>query len=878
LKKKKQKKTMTLLLTTALVALWFQFPTSVYSTIELSSLISMQTTSATLEPNQIYTISRPFTLTTTLVLNGGFVTSTLPNKAKILCASTCFEIGQSVLSLTNLAVEFGTANNSSASFINVPAFNSSVSAYGGTLVLIDTNVTSSPANPQVQVLVSHERVASLYSFILSTSNVTVSSVFQIVGNTGSLAVGAALSATTIQITNSSISCRSAVVDCVGLGDFHGSTISIQSSKFGFINSVVPGPRSVPLIRVNGSTTTDQGRPTVTVEHTDVPTKEIFSFENVKETELRSVKLGAHALFRVSRAPSVHASNLEQGESTVTPAWRFTDVGNVTIVGITLTGGTADFGTYCTAVPAVGIGSTSNLTFMQVAHVTRLKVSGYFCPPSMEAGIVTIQGVDAVSLIDSEFGNCSSARAIEVREAKSVNVISVMFQNVSTSHSGTLRVRGRADFGTVVTVEQSTFRHIRNSYGSAVDVNHASLTLRSVSFVNNTHSSTTSGIPSCVWVDNVFPSPWSKDSEVVFNNVSFVANSGNQIVVINVNVAGANGPMRKIWLEDVSFVNNSPSKILCELNGATYHVIKGLNITKNSGTIGLAFTQAAFTTMGQMERVCICENDASISSSPISCNGGSMLSGNSIVTPGAAGRCLPQNSVRACAPGACQFVTSGTGMSVTTGPTTQQTTTTTTATTTTTTPAITQGGTTFIGTSRSRTFVASDGVPIGTIPEQISDATSSTTVEIATVGSSAGAMDGSTTTTTTTSSISAVSMPTSPDSNTSATSDIILMSRGVDASESAPAMSLLDDTAVLGGIIGGIVAFVVLVILGILLAMMLTKRRRRGQSDSPGETPLQDQATTRMGTETTSASMTGNYGSVQSALPAHYGKSKFSSLN
>lgn len=105
-----------------------------------------------------------------------------------------------------------------------------------------------------------------------------------------------------------------------------------------------------------------------------------------------------------------------------------------------------------------------------------------------------------------------------------------------------------------------------------------------------------------------------------------------------------------------------------------------------------------------------------------------------------------------------------------------------------------------------------------------------------------------------------------------------MSRGVDASESAPAMSLLDDTAVLGGIIGGIVAFVVLVILGILLAMMLTKRRRRGQSDSPGETPLQDQATTRMGTETTSASMTGNYGSVQSALPAHYGKSKFSSLN
>lgn len=103
---------------------------------------------------------------------------------------------------------------------------------------------------------------------------------------------------------------------------------------------------------------------------------------------------------------------------------------------------------------------------------------------------------------------------------------------------------------------------------------------------------------------------------------------------------------------------------------------------------------------------------------------------------------------------------------------------------------------------------------------------------------------------------------------SATTSITLDSAAEDED-----MSILADPAVLGGLIGGILAFLLLVAIAIVVGVVISKRRAAAAATPTTTDDVQL-------TSTNSSSVTSNYGSIQSALPASasYGESKFADLD
>jgi hypothetical protein len=827
-----------------------------------------------------YTIGpTPMNLTTDLVLvvdaNGG--------QPRLECDGTCFHLfGGASLFLSQIDVEFGiqaVAAHAALVSVAVPT----ISPFGVANVTISSSkvqshkfVTANASLVMFFPLILHEYGATMRHVKIRQSVVNVDMLTMLDTSTGDQSVSGSTPPLTVvyyDMISSSMVCGRRNADCISFDGRGGmGFVIVANSSLQYLTPFVFfSDLAVVLLSVQ-STSMPAQLPNISIQSLSVPSGEQLFFRFANDVFLDDVTLKADASIVVSSVGRVLARNVTQlasNDRLLVPI-TFFDVLQLTMEDVTIVGFETT-SAECALLPVISVASSSYRAMSDpYVFITRLKANGTFCStPGLGTAIVDIKDIENVQVAESVFDGVKTQRALMVQNASIVNVLRSRFVNSLSYLPGFVRVVGADAVRTQLKVENVTFQNIQMQMDSALIASKVVATLRGVDFTRCTEPSTTANTIAALTLD---AANWAFSSDVLLEDVIFVENNGSGIARIHV---ASEGTARSLQLRRVRFSANQATGVVCKLSGASNYTLDNVNMFGNTAQTVLSFPDNT-PIMGKAERVCMCGNTASTDSS---CLVSSLLMSNSSVMVGRDVNCFA--SERAClfndicsigfsnatvisittkqgsgsstvdATGTAPRAT-GIGTATFTTPTTSTTTTTTT---TTTTMSLT-----------SSTMTKEMMAPTTTATRATSGLNDNASSSSSSIGSG-----GSGSQSTISSSMDGSVEPTSMSNSTATVVTITLDSA---AQDEVKDMSIWDDPAVLGGLIGGILAFVLLLTIAIVVGVIIVKRRTAGAA---AVAPTTNEGDVQLTSTGGSSSRTSNYGSIQSALPASYGESKFSDL-
>jgi hypothetical protein len=473
--------------------LWFPFA----QPVKLSDAINAQRMSNA--NMRLITLSASITYTvgpTALVVDRDLELITLSNgKARLECAQTCFHLHNgSSLWLNLVDVVFGiNAINDNAALVSVPTPPQQQSGFG------DANVTITGSTVQSYEFTSGETLPGTFPLVLfahgaimrhvkiHTSLVNVDTLTLQDFSVGQPSMNGAPPFTTFKfdMTSSSLFCADRNYDCVLFDGRKGmDSITVVNSKLEYESNQWFGG---VLLRVE-PTTAPARQPNVTIQSFSVPSGEqlVLSFAN--SVYLENITLNADASLAVTTADTVFAKSLTQLASTdgLTEPMRFDEVRNVTMEDVTIIGvaPTAPAG-QCAELPIITIDTLAYSPVPNYATITRLKANGTFCDGGIldyyAPGILNVNDIANVQVIDSEFNRITTKRALLVQNASIVNVLDSRFTNVRADTPGLVRVFGAVELRTQLRVQNTTFESISMQRDSALIATNVVAILKSVNF-------------------------------------------------------------------------------------------------------------------------------------------------------------------------------------------------------------------------------------------------------------------------------------------------------------------------------------------------------------------------------------------------------------
>lgn len=762
---------------------------------------------------------------------------------RLECATSCFVLRSgATLTLTGLDVVFGTtnANNSALVVVSAPMpvdLKSNLTLIGSKIAAMST--VDGNSTPLSMALIKYAAGAAMALIRINTTSVFVDALASF-DDGGIQGATEALPLVTFEMMQSTFVCYARDLDCL---TFHGNgqlrTITVAKSHVRFSTPPQDGFAATTVIRILGVSTS---RPDVSIQSYSLPPGERLAVSQSDQVVFNNVTIGAECVVTVSQVDRFIGTNVTQLASILqSDRVTFVDVRSFSAADWTVIGAVRD-STLCVFLPAVQLGVFAFPMVPTVANFTRLKVNGTFCTSSNaddSVAVVRVKDTESVKFDGCQFVGVAATRAVSVTNASVVNVLGSRFADSKADSisdaSGFVRVFGGNEVRTQLTVENSVFETLGVGAGSALTATGVVATLRNVNFTGCYDGPVYLTKSVALLIDN---GDWAFASDTLLDEVTFTRNRGIGVVRIESGSLTAN---RNVQFRRVRIDSNTATDTMCALAGATNYTLDTVSMYNNSAKVVLNFPDN-IPIDGTAKSVCLCSNTADHDSF---CMVMSMLTTQAVpvladndsgcfsnkVTCGATTCSFPSSTTTTWDWGA---MTARTTVKSNTGSGTRL------------------GGTVSIGTSGAMTTTTST----------TSSATSATGTP-ATLTTSTTEMAGTELSTTTEN--NATSAGGDESSSSSASSDVSVGSvDSVGTPADAEAGSVFADPAVLGGVIGGIVGFVVLVAIAVAVGVTLVKRRRAGGDGGETDVPM-------------TTPPTGNYGSVQSVLPAHYGESKFADL-
>jgi hypothetical protein len=836
-------------------------------TMPLANAIAVQTgTSLEQKPVVLNTATKytvgaiPLNVTRDLTL----ITGNGSGQARLECEGTCFHLlNGSSISISNMDIVFGmSAPGVRSALVFVPTTTTS----GGYFILSSVIITGSKVQShkfasgmslqQAFPLVLHDDNVNMRNIKIQTSTINVDTLEMLELTQPWFMMGLQpFNLFAFELSSSSLFCGDRNIDCVAFDGNDGmDSVTVVNSSLAYSSAATNSFSDTSLLRVEISVDSTR-RPTITIQSLTVPSGERLAVRFANSVTLENVTLSANAALSVASVDTVVAKFVtHQASSVRSDPMKFIDVRNLSMHDTTIVGFAESGSQTCGLLPVIAVATTTFSTVSNYANFTRLKAKGTFCnstwPNGLLTGIVSVKDIANVQLADCVFDSIRTQRALMVQNASVVNVLRSRFVNARAQLPGLVRVFGADELRTELRVENTTFENVTLRTDSALFANNVVATLKGVDFSGcEVEFFSTAAL-------TLDAANWAFSSDVLLEDVLFFENSGSGIVQIDMS---SHGTTRPLQLRRVRFNGNQASNVACKLSGASNYVLESLSMFRNSAQTLLSIPDNTPIT-GKADRVCLCGNSASIDSS---CTVMSLWIDTNVFVGSDAG-CFA-NEARCPASVTCDLGSSTTTATVITLPMRSGT-----------------GTPNADATATARSIIVPKTTP--TTSPMTMPMTTTTTTTKSVLTSATMAM---TTSASVDPSIS-FSIGSAPNGNesgseltTSSSTDGIVESTSMGNSSATVVMpnsapqseevSVWDDPAVLGGLIGGILAFLLLLTIAVVVGVIITKRRAAASATSP--------ATNEGDVQMTSTnSRTSNYGSIQAALPAHYGESKFASLD
>jgi hypothetical protein len=559
-----------------------------------------------------YTIGAiPLNLTKDLALTGGAFES----RARLECEGTCFHLfnGTSI-SMSGLDIVFGTnATGLSSALVEVPTPQTQGFAGAANVTIVNCKIqshkfaTSNTSLSQAFPLVLHESGATMRLIALQTSTINVDTLTAMQFAAGHVGMGASLLFTlyAFEMRFSSLFCGDLDLDCISFEKHRGMySISLLDSNLAYSSSTMASISNTALLRFE-STPETALRPSVEIQSLIVPSGQQLLFRFADNIYLENVTFNANAALVVASVDLFRARNVTQLASSFRlEPMTFDDVRNITMENITIVGFAA-VSRQCALLPIISVGVSTYRTVPNSASITALKATGTFCNSSafdeFAAGIVSVKDIDHVQLVDSVFDDVRTQRALMVRNASIVSVLSSRFLNARAGSPGLVRIFGADKLRTKLRVENTTFDNIVTQTDSALIASNVVATLRAVNFTSCAEVELQSA-NTCAAL-TLDDANWAFNSEVLLEDVLFSENTGNGIARINM---ASHGTARPLLFRRVRFNANQALTSVCKLSGASDYTLDNVDMFSNTAQSALSFPDNTPIT-GKANGVCLCGN-------------------------------------------------------------------------------------------------------------------------------------------------------------------------------------------------------------------------------------------------------------------------------